>query len=403
MDNNKYQEILINILEPVLPGTEFSDLVPVESQRKSVSIYKGATELGIKTPDEKQRFFLNRSQPFSKPEKSFIEGLAHNLSSLNCLPNNKAELLSSNISSAAIAYALTDSNEDDVVITEIIDNLEIWSSETYEGNSISLSFVLDREKTGKTDIRFSDYAKNDFSKVLSNGYDTFVSVNKDGYVIGYDNSTITKANHKCPHRYNGVCRITDGNDKISFLLNRNGEILIFKSNELLFAKRRGAWTVFNHDTVVSKIAFGSKKFNQTLRENVYASALDVSFSRSGGCIAYFYKMHQKKGIKLIDENDLIHVPNNIKSHFMKNISSNVFQNIDRSLRQELLGIDGATVVDQDGNLIAVGSIVSVSPGSEEGGRSAATRELSKYGISLKISEDGKVSVYKDDQKKFSFA
>jgi hypothetical protein len=62
----------------------------------------------------------------------------------------------------------------------------------------------------------------------------------------------------------------------------------------------------------------------------------------------------------------------------------------------LAGIDGATVLDTSGNLLAYGAIVE-SPGSAgEGARSAAARGLSQFArIVLKVSEDGPITVFLD--------
>ena len=66
------------------------------------------------------------------------------------------------------------------------------------------------------------------------------------------------------------------------------------------------------------------------------------------------------------------------------------------LPSSLKSMDGATVIDKRGIIRSVGAILRISPGSEEGGRMAAARELSKYGIAFKVSEDGGITgVYKE--------
>ena len=64
-----------------------------------------------------------------------------------------------------------------------------------------------------------------------------------------------------------------------------------------------------------------------------------------------------------------------------------FQNLDRRLRQELLALDGAMVLD---HLVHSSrrAIVSVPAGSEGGGRTAAAKKGSSLGLAIKISEDG---------------
>jgi DNA integrity scanning protein DisA with diadenylate cyclase activity len=72
----------------------------------------------------------------------------------------------------------------------------------------------------------------------------------------------------------------------------------------------------------------------------------------------------------------------------------------------MIGIDGATIVDYEGKILAVGAILNIS--QEEtlsaggGARLAAAKVLSEYGYSLKISEDGEIRAFGKSDKKFQF-
>lgn len=70
-----------------------------------------------------------------------------------------------------------------------------------------------------------------------------------------------------------------------------------------------------------------------------------------------------------------------------------FFELDKPLRREILSLDGATVVSLNGSFYCAGSIVSVPSGSSSGGRSAAAKQLAKYGVGIKISEDGYIEAY----------
>lgn len=82
-----------------------------------------------------------------------------------------------------------------------------------------------------------------------------------------------------------------------------------------------------------------------------------------------------------------------RSFLLELIGSNPFYKIDRKLRTELVSMDGATIIDEKGKVIAVGAIIQNDSGSYGGGRGAATRKLSNYGIAVKISTDGYIEVY----------
>jgi hypothetical protein len=59
-------------------------------------------------------------------------------------------------------------------------------------------------------------------------------------------------------------------------------------------------------------------------------------------------------------------------------------------------MDGATVLDHTGMILAAGAIVEVPAGSVGGGRLAATRSLARFGAAFKVSQDGPVTLYGRD-------
>ena len=82
----------------------------------------------------------------------------------------------------------------------------------------------------------------------------------------------------------------------------------------------------------------------------------------------------------------------------KIIAGKPFHMLNRRLRQEIVSMDGATIVDADGTIIATGAILKIEAGSEGGGRLAAAMTLAKYGISIKISQDGTILGFYNDKK-----
>ena len=137
--------------------------------------------------------------------------------------------------------------------------------------------------------------------------------------------------------------------------------------------------------------------------------LDVAFSHTGGCIAIIRDEHisEIKKNNLSKDDDIEgEISTDIKrGEKRKTIQALVkagningadsFFKLDRKLRHELLGLDGATLIDNQGRIIATGAIVRVNGGSDSGGRKAAAMELSKYGLAVKISMDGSIEGFKE--------
>lgn len=67
----------------------------------------------------------------------------------------------------------------------------------------------------------------------------------------------------------------------------------------------------------------------------------------------------------------------------------------------LLSSDGLTVFDKKGDILECGSIIDLSSGSGNriagGGRTQAAQTASEYGIAVKISEDGPITVFKEKE------
>ena len=70
--------------------------------------------------------------------------------------------------------------------------------------------------------------------------------------------------------------------------------------------------------------------------------------------------------------------------------------MDAQTLARLAALDGATIVDRDGRLLAYGAIVASADSQYEGARTAAARTLSATALAvLKVSEDGEITVFKD--------
>jgi hypothetical protein len=68
--------------------------------------------------------------------------------------------------------------------------------------------------------------------------------------------------------------------------------------------------------------------------------------------------------------------------------------LDTQTLARLAELDGATVLDRDGKLLAYGAIISSSDSEHEGARTAAAKSLSHRAlVVLKVSEDGDITVF----------
>jgi hypothetical protein len=281
-------------------------------------------------------------------------------------------------------------------LDEAIREFEELASQTYEGHPVVMALGM-TGAVGYGPITLEELWREDFSRVISNGFDSMYRCGSDGRV-----SNVVYLPHPlsvafAPHRLGAIagwCR----QNRVAIVLNRSGEVLLFKDGKLQFAKRRGAWRYYPHDSVVQRLRVG----NALLRRAVYESCLDVSFARTGGCVAVLTETVRSKLSRALASRDLLDRDEITRTKLLSRaINNRTFQDLDRRFRQELLSMDGATVLTRTGKVLTAGSIVKVPSGSTGGGRKAAALQLSRLGLAIKISADGPITGFRKRKPIFS--
>ncbi len=405
MKKDLVEFILYDQIVKFFSGIEISFEEDSGNQRKLVSCLPGGSKIGILC-DEGGRFVVYRAQTFEPNETKIIRDVFHIAGDYEKLDEQIQKYLISNTVSRVIAKSIVDDDDSNKIlkVARFIETLERWSGETYEGHRIAVSIGIDMNDIDSDGPTFEEYTKNDFSKVLTNGYDTLVEFSVGNNFIGYQTLNISPEIHNSPFRYTTFSKYTEGNNKIALVLNRNGEILIFKSGNLFFAKRRGDWRLFAYNSVLRQLAFKSRKLDRKLMESLYESILDVSFARTGACIGIVQQSKYKtfSNDERVNDSDYFGKNESDKTKVLLTAINNAtFQSTDRRLRQEILGIDGAVVLNATGKFISAGAILKLEAGSDGGARLAAAKTLKDYGLSVKISADGEIKVFNQNSS-FSF-
>ncbi len=298
-------------------------------------------------------------------------------------------------------------------VFRLLEKMRSWSQKTYEGKRIPFSFLIDANNKAKGIDDFIEFLDNNHSAVFTDGMTSGISLDNKGYITGYfsTNYDADKREGKkliplAPYRFRDIASrcYTDKNQSvwIGIIAQTNGDILIFKNRSLVFAKRNGKWLYLNAKRIIDRI----KEFiivedgiKDYFAKEIYLTLLDVTFARTGGCLAIIKEEYKDSVIQKYISFDYLDndEKNKEKKAILKRLmcagadnENRIFYCLDRKLRQELLGLDGATVIDTTGRIICSGAIVKIDGGSEEGGRTAAAIQLSSYGFAVKISMDGHI-------------
>ena len=333
---------------------------------------------------------------------------------------------------------------------KFFDLLEKWSVKTYEGKHVTLGFLVNPSSQADVMLPFNDllsFLNDDSSAVLSDCIHSVLEVDKKCNFIGYHSITENLTDlPACPLNENVPIRFIqavqqflpeknneDGSDKVGVFLLSNGDILLVKNGTTRFVKRNLQWLNLSEPAFANSLhtVAISAPVNPVLEatrkkilKSVYASVLDVSFSHTGGIIAIVDSdcigklmtagiLSPFDNLQISDEqaNDLVttynlNVPPNekiIRRKLLKQlVAKHSFYELDRKLRCELIALDGACIIDdQCGIVYSFGAIIQNDSGSATGGRSAAAKKLSQYGAAIKVSTDGYIDVFINEELVYS--
>jgi hypothetical protein len=264
----------------MLSGSRIQN-APQSQKSHSIAAFENPLSIFVK-PDTatKWRLRLRRSQAWDQTEKRLVEIFIRQLGSIAGFERNTyfADLLAS-LPRRVISEFLGVRAK--TVLLESMQQFESLASRTYEGHQITSALGI-TGSVGYRTIHLEELWNEDFSMVLANGIDTMYVTGSDGGVFNLISLQPGESVPYAPHRFSAIANWCNVNNRVALALNRNGEILLFKDTRLQFAKRRGAWQFYSHDPVLRQFGYGLRN---ELKDAVYETCLDVSFARTGGCIA----------------------------------------------------------------------------------------------------------------------
>ncbi|MGE3959841.1 MAG: hypothetical protein AB7H96_24230 [Vicinamibacterales bacterium] len=396
MTESQFNELLTEHMLPLLAGTKLGGRHS-SSPRHALVAYKNPCSLVMKPAvDAGYRTELVRSQAFKTEERELVGHFIDELSKVvqHASLSQFRDLMA--VIPRRVICRLLSGDRGRAALEEAIQSFESLASQTYEGRPVVAALGV-TGSMGHGQIKLEELWREDFARVLSNGFDSMYLCGSDGRVFNMAYLPAAESPQFAPHRLGAIAAWCNSGQRVAVVLNRNGEILVFKDQRLQFAKRRGAWRYYAHDSVVQRLGVGKA----SLRSAVYESCLDVSFARSGGCIAVLSAAGHGELHKVLNDSDLIVNEQQARTKLLAHAVKRPFQSLDRRMRLELLSMDGATIVSHTGEVVAAGAIIKVPGGSTGGGRRAAATQLSTLGLAIKISADGPMTGFRNRKEIFS--
>lgn len=404
MEQQLLRQIADRYLVPFFSGARIDDTASASNPRESTVSFINPQVIGFKVDRaDTYRLCLRRDQPFAKRddparETRVIEAFVSILRSMGAaLSSSLKDDLLSTFQRKVVAYAVADIGHGTELLA-IIDQMALWANRLYEGAPIASAIGIRPRSGGDTPgLSLNAMSSHDFGLVLSNGFDSLLEFDKDLQLLGHRVLASPTAAHSCPWRHAAIAGWTAADRKrIAVVLNRLGEILVFRGGQLLFARRGGHWHFLTHGPITRQMAVPK---DPLIRSAIYETALDASFARTGACFGVVRAGLGSYAAKVIAASDFLSPAVSTKAATVAQIvGGRKFQKLERTLRQELVAIDGATVIDHEGAVLAVGAILRIDSGSTGGGRTAAAKQLGTLGLGIKVSQDGGITGYRSRKR-----
>ncbi len=261
-------------------------------------------------------------------------------------------------------------------------------------------------------VQLQEAWAEDFGAVLTNSFDTMLVSDYSGQLLAYAAmASPAQPPPLAPVRLGAMAQWSaEHPDRLALVLNRANELLVLRHGALVFAHRAGSWFFLAPEAIVQQM--GGPR-DPELKRAVYASCLDASFAGTGACIGIL-NADATARLKEIAPAPADHLlpqrpgkapplpQSSAKARLLQRaINGRPFHALDRRLRQEILAIDGATIFDHNSQLLAAGAILKVPGGILKvpggisgGGRRAAAIALAAYGVGIKVSADGGIEGFR---------
>jgi hypothetical protein len=247
---------------------------------------------------------------------------------------------------------------------------------------------------------------------LCDGLRTLFLVNRKGEVLdlvelsGY--VTPGRLDVPCPTTYHAHSLATTGTGNLCIVLSPSHEIKVFAEGVQMFSFRNARWHLL--DMKAKYEMWCNSVGNDPLATRLFQTALDLADAREGALFVVL-RDAERSLPQLVAPGDQLDamrpsggdVPS--RAQLMHMLRGRTATELDPAVLSGLARTDGATVMDAGGRLLAVGAILLHTEPPEphsnlavEGARTTAAMAAGRYGAVLKVSEDGLITFYDQQER-----
>jgi hypothetical protein len=212
----------------------------------------------------------------------------------------------------------------------------------------------------------------------------------------------------CPTTYRSHALATAANQKICIVLSPTHEIKVFAQGAHVFSFRNARWHLL--DVKAKYDMWEAAVGNRGLAERLFQAAIDLADARQGALFVVLRDPGTSLP-QLVSPADQLDAPHGkpgdspTRGQMMYMLRGRTATTLDRSVLMGLARTDGATVMDATGRLLAIGAILLHPEPPEphsalavEGARTTAAMAAGRMGAVLKVSEDGLITFYDQQER-----
>ena len=343
---------------------------------------------------------------------SVVQEIGEMFSSVRSDDVSTAHALRQGIDERVVARHLRAYHGLEIDLGEWFVSLRQLAEQSYENKALTFGCIIhtDDRTFPSQGLRFpTDFLERKRYKALSDGYRTAYRVSAKGAVVGFtDLPSGTPGAQKYHPKWCDEIAVQSSGKRLGLCLTRQGDLLVLDGGRLTLTYRFGRWQYWNHAHIVDLIRNAARVQNVPTAKvlgvvrSIYRAALDVSFRRSG---ALFLVLRSRNDLrKVVRAGDAIGDTQRpgLDKAFDGVLDEFSVQSGSRAVVAELAALDGAVVLANSGRVLAYGAVLDPRRKGRvraaEGSRTKAAIGASNYGLAVKISSDGDITVYVKGRK-----
>lgn len=322
----------------------------------------------------------------------------------------------------AMSYSDPKQTRADMVAT-VIEVLRVAAMSSYENRPISSgALMLDGEDDPEHRSRALGDQAFRYTQALTgiktfyrlcDGLETVYLINREGFVLDVLELARRVApgilEVPCPTPYRSHALATAGNRNVCVVLSPSHEIKLFAEGVQVFSFRNARWHLL--DLQAKYEMWAAAVGNRVLAERLFQTAVDLADAREGALFVVLRDPARSLPLLVApgDQLDASRLPGDTETpsriQLLHMLQGRTATGIDPAVLAGLARTDGATVLDGNGRILAVGAILlhpePVEPHSSlavEGARTTAAMAAGRHGAVLKVSEDGLITFYDQQER-----